>query len=70
MKHLTKLIIVNRLALTILGSGLAVGDEPPTKRDSPDERFSVEITENGLPGTDSYWKTNSIVILDNGKPVG
>jgi hypothetical protein len=49
---------------------LSAGDEAPSKLDSPDKRFSIEITQNGIPGTESYWKANALVVLDNGKPVG
>jgi hypothetical protein len=70
MGNMFKCLVTALVGVFVVESETAAGDEPPSKLDSPDKRFSIEITQNGIPGTESYWKANALVVLDNGKPVG
>ncbi len=50
-------------------TGLAIGQEPQKKYESPDKRFSVEIIEITPPDNQSYMDNAFILISDNGKQV-
>src|SRR5689334_11422314 len=68
MHQLTKFLTTGLAAISMFSRTLAAGDEPPTKLESPDKRFTVEIKDKGMPAAASDFRDKSIVILDQGKP--